>query len=67
MSIRIVRITMEGGVIQHINVPADVRVIVTDYDVDGCEDVVQDDNGDDCVMHTWDHQPGMDDDERVQS
>lgn len=58
--IKIVRITMEGGVIQHTNIPAGVRLLITDYDVDGCEDVVQDANGDDCVVHTWDHEPDMD-------
>lgn len=58
--LKIVRITMEGGVIQHIDIPKGVQVIVTDYDCDGCEDVVQDANGDDCVLHTWDHEPGLD-------
>jgi hypothetical protein len=55
MNMKIVEITMEGGVIQDIAVPKGVRVIVRDYDCEGYEDVEQDENGDDCVIHTWDH------------
>jgi hypothetical protein len=57
---KIVEITMEGGVIQHTVIPKGVQVIVRDYDCEGCEDVTKDENGDDCVVHTWDHEPELD-------
>ena len=39
MSKHDIRITMEGGVIQAVeNVPDGVRVVVMDFDVDGCQD-----------------------------
>jgi|APCry1669189204_1035204.scaffolds.fasta_scaffold1164704_1 hypothetical protein len=51
---RTVRITMKGGVIQDIEVPKDVRVIVRDYDVDGQEEGVQrDENGDPYLENIW--------------
>ena len=34
---KIVRITVEGGVVQHVEVPKGVKVVVRDYDVDGEE------------------------------
>ncbi len=45
---KIVRITMEGGVIQHIDCPKGVKVIVRDYDTDGVEqeNLQQDEHGD---------------------
>jgi hypothetical protein len=50
-----IRITIEGGVIQNIDdIPPGVQVIVRDYDVDGSEDDLgQDDNGDKFVESTW--------------
>jgi hypothetical protein len=51
---RTVRITMEGGVIQEIQVPNDVRVVVRDYDVDGHEEgLKKDENGDPYIETTW--------------
>lgn len=52
-----VRITVEGGVIQYVDCPRGVRVVVRDYDVDGAEEenLQQDENGDDYVEGVWDH------------
>ena len=51
---KIVRVTVEGGVIQDIDCPEGVRVIVKDYDTDGSEaDLKQDDNGDDYIETIW--------------
>jgi hypothetical protein len=42
-----VNITIEGGVIQHVNCPPGVSVIVRDYDVDDQDgDVFEDEIGD---------------------
>ncbi len=38
-----VQITMEGGVIQDMQCPAGVRVVVHDYDVDGSEEDLRED------------------------
>ena len=50
-----VQITMEGGVIQDIEVPEGVRVIVRDYDSDGVEEesLCKDDNGDNYIETIW--------------
>jgi hypothetical protein len=51
---RIVRITMEGGVIQDITCPEGVKVIVKDYDTDGSEENVQhDEDGDNYIETIW--------------
>lgn len=52
-----VRVTVEGGVVQWVEVPEGVTVIVHDYDVDGCEDegLQQDDHGDKFMESTWEH------------
>ncbi len=52
-----VRITVEGGVIQHVDCPKGVRVIVRDYDTDGVEEenLRQDENGDSYLEGTWEH------------
>jgi len=51
---KIVRITMDGGVIQDITCPEGVKVIVKDYDTDSTEEAVkQDDNGDNYVETIW--------------
>jgi len=57
MKTRIVRVTVEGGVVQHIDVPKGVRVIVADYDVDGSDlvDLKTDDNGDLFCESIWTH------------
>lgn len=50
-----VRVTVEGGVIQHVEVPEDVTVVVRDYDVDGSDDeqFQQDENGDKFIESVW--------------
>jgi len=49
-----VTITVEGGVVQHVDCPAGVRVVVKDYDVDGSEtDLETDDNGNKYVESVW--------------
>jgi len=52
-----VRVTVEGGVVQHIDVPKCVRVIIADYDVDGgdSDDFKTDDNGDSYFEAIWNH------------
>ena len=51
---KIVRITVEGGVVQHVEVPKGVQVIVHDYDVDGQEEgLEQDQNGDSYLESIW--------------
>lgn len=55
---RIVRVTIEGGVVQHVEVPEGVRVFVRDYDVDGTEaDLLQqDENGNQFIESIWEHE-----------
>ena len=50
-----VRITVSGGVVQHVEVPDGVTVIVRDYDVDGVENdlLQQDTGGDDYIKSIW--------------
>ncbi len=50
-----VRITVEGGVIQFVDCPRGVRVIVKDYDVDGEDNVHQDEQGDAYIEGVWEH------------
>jgi hypothetical protein len=52
---RIVRVIVSGGVVQHVEVPEGVRVIVNDYDCEGCDPAVleYDDNGDPFVEVVW--------------
>lgn len=54
---KIVRVTVEGGVIQWVEVPDGVTVIVRDYDVDGTEadQLQQDENGDEFIESLWEH------------
>ena len=56
---KIVRVTVEAGVIQDISCPKGIRVIVQDYDTDGIEeDLKQDENGDDYIETVWEeHHP----------
>jgi sugar lactone lactonase YvrE len=57
-----VRITMEGGMIQDMQCPAGVRVVVHDYDVDGSEDgLCEDEDGNTYVEGIWGSMegPGM--------
>ena len=47
-------VTVEGGVVQHVEVPPGVRVVVKDYDIDGSEsDLAEDTNGDNYVESIW--------------
>jgi hypothetical protein len=50
-----VRVVVEGGVIQHVEVPEGVVVVVNDYDVEGCEsnDLQRDGNGDEFAEAIW--------------
>ncbi len=49
-----VHITVEGGVVQHVDCPAGVRVVIRDYDIDGSEaDLLEDDNGDQYIEGIW--------------
>jgi hypothetical protein len=51
---QIVNITVEGGVIQHVECPPGVKVVVRDYDVDGSEaDLNEDENGDKFIEGVW--------------
>ena len=50
-----VKITVEGGVVQNVEVPEGVMVIVRDYDVDAIEtDLLQQDRGgDNYIESIW--------------
>ena len=52
---KVVIVTVEGGVVQHVEVPEGVRVVVRDYDAEGCDaDVLSaDEDGDECVEAIW--------------
>ena len=53
---KVIRITVEGGLIQHIEgIPDDVKIIVKDYDVDGIPDdeLYTDKDGDKCNRYEW--------------
>ena len=49
-----VHVTVEGGVIQYVDCPSGVQVLVRDYDVDGSEaDLAEDDSGDEYIESVW--------------
>lgn len=52
------KVTIEGGVIQGIEVPEGVEVVVYDYDAEGFESdrLQQDDKGEDCSISVWRHE-----------
>jgi hypothetical protein len=52
---KIVRITMEGGVIQDIEVPKGMRVVVRDYDTEGVETerLQRDEDGNEFIEAIW--------------
>jgi hypothetical protein len=52
---KIVTVTVEGGVVQHVEVPEGVRVVVRDYDAEGVEAdrVSVDEGGNECVEAVW--------------
>ena len=53
--IKTVKIVVEGGVVQKVDCPKGVQVIVHDYDVDGVpeDELTQDDQGDECIETIW--------------
>ena len=55
---KIVRVTVEGGVVQHVEVPEGMQVVVRDYDVDGTDvsELEQDENGDHFIESIWEHE-----------
>ena len=57
-AMKIVQVTVEGGVVQHVEVPAGVHVVVRDYDVDGTDrdEHEQDENGDQFIESIWEHE-----------
>jgi hypothetical protein len=50
----IVTVSIEGGVVHEVDCPSGVYVVVRDYDVDGSEtDLAEDESGDEYVETTW--------------
>ncbi len=56
---KIVKVIVEGGVVQHVEIPCDVKVIVRDYDIEGVESdlICQDQNGDSYIESVWESEP----------
>ncbi len=52
---KIVKVTVEGGCVQHVEVPEGVTVIVRDYDAEGCDPdlIEQDEDGNDYIESIW--------------
>jgi hypothetical protein len=51
---RTVNISIEGGVIQTVECPTGVQVLVRDYDVDGSETgLAEDETGDEYIESVW--------------
>ena len=51
---KIVHVTVEGGVIQDVECPSGIQVLIRDYDVDGSEtDLAEDDSGDEFIESIW--------------
>ena len=49
-----VHVTVEGGVIQNVECPVGVQLVVRDYDVDGGEpDLTEDETGDEYIESIW--------------
>ncbi len=55
---KIVRVTVKGGVVQHVEVPEGVQVVVRDYDVNGTDvsELEQDENSDHFIESIWEHE-----------
>ncbi len=55
--VKVVKIVIEGGVIQDIELPAGVKVVVHDYDVEGGiwepGEVLRDFHGDEYIESIW--------------
>ena len=56
-AMKIVRVTVEGGVVQYVEVLVDVQVVIRDYDVDvaDAEQLQQDESGDLFIESIWEH------------
>ncbi len=52
---QVVVVTVEGGVVQYVECPEGVRVVVRDYDTEGVEaDLLsRDEDGNECVEAVW--------------
>jgi hypothetical protein len=51
---KIVTVSVEGGVVQNVDIPDGVCVVVHDFDVDGSEpDLREDDTGDEYMESVW--------------
>ena len=52
---KVVVVTVEGGVVQHVECPDGVKVVVRDYDTEGCDtDLVSvDEDGNEYVEAVW--------------
>jgi hypothetical protein len=48
-------VTVEGGVVQHVECPEGVRVVVRDYDTEGADAdlLTRDENGNECFEAVW--------------
>lgn len=48
-------VTVEGGVVQHVEAPEGVRVVVRDYDAEGCDAdrLSVDEDGNEYVEAVW--------------
>ncbi|MFN0017948.1 MAG: hypothetical protein ACKVP0_06785 [Pirellulaceae bacterium] len=51
-------ITVEGGIVQHVEAPKGVSVVVRDYDVEECDSefLQRDKDGDDFFEFIWTHE-----------
>ncbi len=56
---KVVVVTVEGGVVQHVECPAGVKVVVRDYDAEGVDaDLLSaDDDGNEYVESVWGGDP----------
>jgi hypothetical protein len=52
---KVVRVVVAGGVVQHVEVPKGVLVVVSDYDVGDCDPALleRDGNGDLFIEGIW--------------
>ena len=51
---KIVHVTVEGGVIQDVECPSGIQVLIRDYDVDGSEtNLAEDETGDEFIESIW--------------
>ena len=51
---KIVQVTVEGGVIQDVECPSGIQVLIRDYDVDGSEtNLAEDETGDEFIESVW--------------